>query len=61
MAEAESSDTPWVSLFSVAYDPFSGYVSLGACHYYPFYVFKLLKQTGGFRRNGKHFVQVSSG
>ena len=37
MAGAESSDTPWVSLFSVAYDQYSGYINLGASHYYPFY------------------------
>ena len=30
MVGAESSDTPWVSLFSVAYDPYSGHISVGA-------------------------------
>ena len=30
MAGSESSDTPWLSLFQVAYDPYSGYISLGA-------------------------------
>ena len=29
MAGAESSHTLWVCLFSVAYDPYSGYISLG--------------------------------
>ena len=37
MAEAETSDKAWVSLFLVAYDPYSAYINLGACHYDPFY------------------------
>ena len=50
MAGAESSDTAWLSLFWVAYDPYSGYISLGAyesvwnCHYYPFSPFMIFKK-----------------
>ena len=34
MAGAESSDTPWLSLFlKVAYDPYSGYMNLGALYF----------------------------
>ena len=47
MAGAESSDTPWLSLFQVAYDPYSGYISLGAF----FKKNKLTKETNKVDRN----------
>ena len=68
MAREEKAHTPWASLFSVAFDPYSGYVEdekraeelIKACEIATTTRFTLFKQTGGFSNNGKHFVQVSS-
>ena len=63
MAGEETAHTPWASLFSVAFDPYSGYVGdekraeeLNKATTTRFTIFQ---QTGGFSNNGKHFVQVS--
>ena len=64
MAGAESSDTPWASLFSVAYDPYSGYVEdeeraeeLNKAYEIATTTrFTIFKDTGGFSSNGKHLV-----
>ena len=68
MAGEETAHTPWASLFSVAFDPYSGYVEdekraeelIKACEIAFTTRSTLFKQTGGFSNNGKHFVQVSS-
>ena len=68
MAGDETAHTPWASLFSVVFDPYSGYVEeekrgeelIKACEIATTTYFTIFKQTGGFSNNGKHFVQVSS-
>ena len=68
MAREETAHTPWASLFSVAFDPYSGYVEdekraeelIKAYEISTTTCFTIFKQTGGFSNNGKHFVQVSS-
>ena len=68
MAGDETAHTPWASLFSVVFYPYSGYVEeekraeelIKACEIATTTRFTIFKQTGGFSNNGKHFVQVSS-
>ena len=68
MAGEETAHTPWASLFSVAFDPYSGYVEdekraeelIKAHEIATTTRFTIFKKTGGFSNNGKHFVQVSS-
>ena len=67
MAGEETAHTPWASLFSVAFDPYSGYVEdekraeeiIKAYEIVTTTRFTIFKQTGGFSNNSKHFVQVS--
>ena len=68
MAEEETAYTPWASLFSVVFDPYSGYVEdenkavelIKACEIATTTRFTIFKQRGGFSNVGRHFVQVSS-
>ena len=67
MGGKETAHTPWASLFSVAFDLYSGYVEdekraeeiIKAYEIATTTRFKIFKQTGGISNNGKHFVQVS--
>ena len=67
MTREETAHTLWASLFSVAFDPYSGYVEdekraqvlIKAYEIATTTRFTIFKQSGGFSNNGKHFVQVS--
>ena len=67
MTGEETAHTPWASLFSVAFDPYSGYVEnekraeelVKAYEIATTTRFTIFKQTGGFSNNGKHFLQES--
>ena len=67
MEEEKSSNTPWASLFTVKFDHYSGYVKdeesaeelIKAYEIATTTRFTVFKQTGGFSRTGKDFIEIN--